>query len=81
MGYEKRKKHHAQRVSEKQTCSIHIEKKEEDSPCRKEKRNKERDRIMQKGVPINLMVKTSIHSGPSVHLTISTISIHVHILI
>jgi hypothetical protein len=28
-----------------------------------------------------LMVKTSIHSGPSVHLTISTISIHVHILI
>jgi hypothetical protein len=28
-----------------------------------------------------LMVKTSIHSGSSVHLTISTISIHVHILI
>jgi hypothetical protein len=48
MGYEERKKerknkkkHHAQSMSGKKTCSRHVEKRE-DSPCSKRKRKKER---------------------------------------
>jgi hypothetical protein len=76
MGYEKT--HHAQSMSEKK-CLRH-EKKRRISHVRK-KEEKERNVIMQKGVPINLMLISSTHSGPSIHLTIFITSIHVNILI
>jgi hypothetical protein len=54
-------RNHAQNKKKKRKIA-HVQKREK----------KERDGIMQKGVPINLMVITSTRSGPSVHRTITT---------
>jgi hypothetical protein len=68
IGYDKKGK------NGKKIISKHGEKKKKKEPMSKEKRKKKKRerRNHTKGVLINFMVITSTHSGPIVHLTITT---------